>query len=404
MRLVPVDAAELADMVASAVAEEAPLEIVGAGTKRALGRPTQTRATLSLEGFSGISLYEPEELVMAAGAGTALGAIESALDARRQMLAFEPPDLGPLLGAPAGGQTIGGVFACNLAGPRRVKAGAARDHLLGAEAVSGRGEPFRTGGRVVKNVTGYDLCKVLCGSWGTLAAMHMVTFKVLPAPETATTVVLGGLGEDDGIAAIGRALAGPFEVSGAAHWPASAAAAVPALSGVEGSATALRVEGPAPSVRARADGLERLLGGMAPIRRLDAEASRELWRAARDVLPFAREQVRAVWRLSVPPVSGAQVAARIRTGIADAEILFDWGGGLLWVAVEPGRDAAEPAIRAAIGPTGGHATLIRAAPDIRARVAVFEPGAPGLAALATRLKDAFDPKRILNPGRMTAGR
>jgi len=244
----PETEAQLVEAVAGALAQSTPLDLVGAGSKRGFGRPTNAARTVSLRRLAGIRLYEPEELVMSAGAGTPVAEIEATLAANGQMLAFEPPDLGMFYGGAKGAGTIGGAFACNLAGPRRVKAGAARDHILGVRAVSGRGESFKSGGRVVKNVTGYDLGKLLAGSFGTLAAMAEITFKVLPAPEVTRTVVLQGLDDAAAIKAMERALGSPNEVSGAAHVPAW-------------RTTLLRLEGIAASVAARAAALKELLGG-----------------------------------------------------------------------------------------------------------------------------------------------
>ena len=210
---------QVVEAVAWAAAEEQPLEIIGCGSKRGLGRPVQAANSLDLSGLSGITLYEPEELVLSARAGTKLSQIEAALEEQNQMLAFEPANLAPLLGDEAGEASIGGVLACNLSGPRRIKAGAARDHFLGVESASGRGELFKSGGRVVKNVTGYDLCKLLCGSYGTLAVMTDVTVKVLPRPEKTYSVLLLGLDDATAVQAMSRALGSPHEVSGAAHLP-----------------------------------------------------------------------------------------------------------------------------------------------------------------------------------------
>jgi glycolate oxidase FAD binding subunit len=185
----PATAEETLNIVRWAAGEETPLEIVGHGSKRGIGRPSQAEHVLDLSQLSGVTLYEPEELVLSARAGTPLAEIEALLERHNQQLAFEPMDYGPLLGGEPGRGTIGGVLGANLSGPRRIKAGAARDHVLGVNAVSGRGEAFKSGGRVVKNVTGYDLSKGLAGSWGTLAVVTDVTFKVLPAAETERTLV-----------------------------------------------------------------------------------------------------------------------------------------------------------------------------------------------------------------------
>ena len=416
--LAPTDADGLADAVRWAVAGEAPLEVIAGGSKQTLGRPVQSAATLSLAAFDGIVDYQPSELVLTAQAATPLATIEAALEAERQMLAFEPADYGPLLRASGGadlrapggadlrapgGATLGGALACNLSGPRRIKAGAARDHFLGMHAVSGRGERFKAGGRVVKNVTGYDVCKLLAGSYGTLALMHEVTVKVLPAPERTRTVLVFGLEPAAALDALGAALGSAHEVSGAAHMPAEIAArsAVSYVAGAGAAVSAVRVEGFPASVEARCEALRALLGPFGAVEELHSKNSATLWREIRDVRAFAGDS-RPLWRLSVPPASGAAAAARVAEA-ADVRALFDWGGGLLWLAVDGAPDAGEVPVRAAAMAVGGHATLVRADAPTRAARAVFQPQATGLAALTARIKRAFDPTGVLNPGRMYAG-
>src|SRR5512142_2001127 len=222
--LKPRDAKEVEEAVRWALGNDKALEVSGQGTKRAIGRPSQTDLTLDLSGLTGLTLYEPAELVLSARAGTPLAEIEAELEMHNQQLAFEPIDYGPLLGGEAGAGSIGGVIAANLSGPRRIKAGAARDHFLGVTAVTGRGDTIKSGGRVVKNVTGYDLCKLFAGSWGTLAAMTDVTLKVLPKPETEATVLVSGLIDAQACAAMLAAMGSPFDVSAAAHLPDHVAA------------------------------------------------------------------------------------------------------------------------------------------------------------------------------------
>jgi glycolate oxidase FAD binding subunit len=409
----PESADQVVEAVAWAAAEGQPLEVAGRGTKRGLGRPVQAAHGIELSGLSGITLYEPEELVLSARAGTPLAEIEATLAEQRQQLAFEPGELAPLLGAAPGQGSIGGALACNLAGPRRIKAGAARDHVLGANAVSGRGEAFKTGGRVVKNVTGYDLCKLLAGSYGTLALMTDVTVKVMPAPEKTRTVLLFGLDDAGARAAMTRALQSSHEVSGAAHLPAAVAArsAVSYVAQAGGAVTAVRVEGPAPSVAYRCAALREDLADLAESEELHSMNSAGLWAELRDAAPFVDRPERPLWRVSVPPQDGARVVAAVAREL-DAEYFYDWGGGLVWLAPAPqGRDVGDDAgaawIRAALGDAaganGGHGTLIRAPAEIRAAVPVFQPQDPAKAALTERIKDGFDPKRVLNPGRMYVG-
>ncbi len=401
--LKPETADQVTEALAWAVAEESPLEVISGGSKRGLGRPLQTAHTLDLSGLSGITLYEPEELVLSARAGTPLAEIEAAIGEKNQMLAFEPADWGPLLGAPADGGSIAGTLACNLAGPRRLKAGAARDHFLGLQAVSGRGEAFKAGGRVVKNVTGYDIMKLLAGSYGTLAVMTDVTVKVLPAPEKTYTVLLLGLDDSIAAEAMSRALGSSHEVSAAAHLPARIAAGsqVSYVADAGAAVTALRLEGPGPSVVYRCQALRALLQDLGGTEELHSMNSGTLWRELRDVQPFVADRSRAVWRLSVAPSAGPAVVAALAE--QDLEYFYDWGGGLVWLSLPASGDGGAAALRAALPKTGGHATLIRGPAELRTQVPVFQPQAPGLAALTQRVKEGFDPRRILNPGRMYAG-
>jgi len=403
----PENEAQVAEAVAWAAAEETPLEVLGRGSKRGLGRPVQSGHGLDLSALSGITLYEPEELVLSAGAATPLAEIEAAIADRNQQLAFEPGDLAPFYGQPAGSGTIGGVLACNLAGPRRIKAGAARDHFLGFRAVSGRGEAFKAGGRVVKNVTGYDLCKLMTGSYGTLAALTEVTVKVLPAAEKTRTVLLLDLPATQAVGAMTRALQSSHEVSGAAHLPADLAAesAVSYVRQAGVSVTAIRVEGPGPSVEHRALALRQELGDLAATEELHSANSATLWRELRNLAPFCTGADEIVWRLSVPPATGATVIDRIVAGL-HARYFMDWGGGLIWLALPAAGipdDAAAAEIRAAVAESGGHATLMRGPEALRNALPVFQPQSAGLAALTRKVKESFDPRGILNPGRMYVG-
>jgi glycolate oxidase FAD binding subunit len=385
-----------------ALAEGRALEVVGRGSKRTLGRPSQSDITLDLSGLTGVTLYEPDELVLSALAGTPMAVIEALVEAKGQQLAFEPMDYGPLLGGPVGAGTLGGALSANLAGPRRIKAGAARDHFLGVSAVSGRGETFKSGGRVVKNVTGYDLCKLLAGSFGTLAAMTEVTIKTLPRPETEETVMILGLDDAAANRAMSAALASSCDVSAAAHLPAALVVRVDGLHGMQ-AVTAFRLEGFAPSVRHRRAALSALLRSFGPLEQVDDIHSRALWRSVRDVRPFsagAPSAEQPLWRVSTAPARGRELTAMLSPG---AQWFYDWGGGLIWIAMPPSDDGGAATIRRAVGSVGGHATLVRAPAALRAAVDVFEPQPAALAAVTKRVKESFDPKGVLNPGRMWAG-
>ena len=382
----PRDAKELRQAVEWALGEGVTLDLRGEGSKLALGKPMQCAQVLDLSGISGIVDYAPEELVVTLRAGTPMREVEALLAQRNQMLAFEPPDLGPLLGREPGQGTLVGAVMGNLAGSRRLSAGAARDHLLGFSGVNGRGEAFKSGGRVMKNVTGYDLSKVVAGSWGTLAVLDEVSVKVLPAPDQTATLMLLGLDDAAAVRAMCAAMGSPHEVSGAAHLPGR---------------TALRLEGVAPSVEARLKGLRELMAEAgAAMEELGTLESRAFWREVRDVVPLKAAADAVIWKISCPPTEGPAILARIKAQRLDAQAFYDWSGGLIWLALPPSSDADHTIVRGALGTTGGHATLIRAPETVRAAVPVFQPQSPALATLATRVKESFDPKGLFNPGRM----
>ncbi len=382
----PRDSKELRQAVEWALADNVTLDVRGQGSKLALGKPMHCDQVLNLSGIAGIVDYAPEELVVTLRAGTPLRDVETLLAQRNQMLAFEPPDLGPLLGGEAGRGTLVGAVMGNLAGSRRVSAGAARDHLLGFSGVNGRGEAFKSGGRVMKNVTGYDLSKLLAGSWGTLAVLDEVSIKVLPAPDQTRTLLLLGLVDDVAVKAMCAAMGSPHDVSGAAY---------------VGNRTALRIEGVAPSVEARLKGLRELLvASGAKMEELGTLESRAFWREVRDVVPLKAMRDAIVWKISCPPTEGPGIVARIKAQRPSAEAFYDWSGGLIWLALPASVDADHAIVRGALDQAGGHATLIRAPEAVRASVPVFQPQPAALAALAGRVKESFDPKRLFNPGRM----
>ena len=370
----PKSISELENLIAWAVSEETTLAVSGNGSKAGLGNPVEAEHVLDTTALAGIDMYEPEELVMSAGAGTPLAEIERVLAERGQQLAFEPYDFGVATDGEAGRQTIGGVFATNISGPRRLKAGAARDHLLGLQVVSGHGQVMKTGGRVVKNVTGYDLCKLMTGSMGTLAVMSHLTFKIMPAPEDEATLVLEGDDMEAVAAALRQATGTAFEISAAALVPGD---------GVKGF---IRVEGAPPSVAYRFDRLRALLGKTLDTAKLDADESRAHWRRIRDA-GFLPKGAPIIWRISIPPTDLPKLADNL-----DGAWYADWAGGLVWYA----GGADRPSL-----PTTGHATLIKKPDEVTTEP--FQPQDPALRALSARVKKSFDPKAVLNPGRMYAG-
>jgi glycolate oxidase FAD binding subunit len=390
--LLPRDEPEAEAIIVEAAAKRTPLALAGSGSKADLGRPAQTEATLSSTALSGVTLYEPSELVIAAKAGTPVSEVVRTLAAKGQELPFEPIDYRPLLGS-RGEPTIGAVAAANLSGPRRIVAGAARDSLIGVRFVNGRGEAVKSGGRVMKNVTGLDLVKLLAGSWGTLGFLTEVTFKVLPRSERTATLIVRGLDDRRAIDVLSMALASPYEVSGAAHIPAADR---------QGGQTLLRLQGFSVSVDYRAGELRRLFKRFGSADLIEGRAGEALWQSVRDATVLAEPRDRAIWRISTTPGRGPQLAALVSQAI-EARWFYDWGGGLVWIATDPRGDAGASAIRSALKGLGGHATLVRAPAEVRAAVDVFEPQEAALMRLASGIKASLDPKGILNPGRMYAG-
>ena len=376
----PAAAQELAELVA----QGGKLEILGHGTKRGLGRPLQADTVLDMSGFRGISLYEPEELVLEAGAGTPLADIERALEANSQQLAFEPPDYSKMLGANRSG-TLGGLMAAGLSGSRRIKAGAARDHILGIAGVSGRGEVFKAGGRVVKNVTGFDVSKLMVGSYGTLAALTSITVKVLPAAATEETLVLSGLSDAKAVQAMGLAMQSACDVSGAAHLPGTP------------SQTLFRLEGIRQSVAYRRHKLASHLRIFGAADYVSQKESLLQWKAIRDVHPLSSDDTRYVWRLSVTPSKGAETVSKISRQL-DVQYFYDWAGGLIWLGVPRSNQAYAYIVRSCV--QDGHAMLVRADDEVRERLEVFQPQNPALSALTQRVKASFDPAGVFNHGRM----
>ena len=381
----PTSVEELCAAVADAAAAGERLELRGGGTKALVGAPRAARL-LDMRGLAGVIDYDPAELVITLRAGTPLREVTDLLTAHGQHLPFEPWDHAPLFGKPAGEATIGGIIAAGVAGPRRVTAGGARDHLLGLTAVTGRGEVVVAGAKVVKNVTGYDLPKLFAGSWGRLGAMAELTLKVLPAPRESATLALVGLGPRAAQAAMAAALGSPHGVCSAAHLPQTPDRA--------GPHTLLRVAGFAPSVSARCDALETLMAAHGGGHRLAPARANELWGEIAVPAPLDGP---VLWRLALPPSEAPALAERFEA--MRARWFMDWGGGLLWLewcdagAVDPAE------VRAAAESARGHAMLLRAPEALRRRVPAQHPRPAPLMALESRVRAAFDPAGVFETGR-----
>jgi len=402
------DAKDVEQVVRAALASEQPLEIIGHGSKRLIGQPMATNALLDLSALNAVTAYEPNELIITVQAGAPLADVQSLIDSKNQQFAFEPVNTSQLLGTPDTG-TIGGMIGAGLAGPRRIKAGGARDHLLGAHAVSGFGDSFKAGGRVVKNVTGYDLCKLLAGSWGTLAVMTEVTLKVMPRPESERTLMLRGLDDITANRAMTAALGSPFDVSGAAHVADSTvgagAGALTDLGSPGEGVTLLRLEGITVSAAHRAAALAKALAAFGSAQIVEDAASAAAWSSIRDAIPFAASGALGAspgWRIVCPPAAGGALGERLARD-SGGDVIYDWGGGLIWAALPPKPDAQVGLVRQRVEAACGHATLIRAPELVRRNVDVFHPQPGGLEDLGESVRLSLDPTSILNRGRPTGG-
>lgn len=385
--IAPSTEAGIAEAVLAARDAREPIAIEGNGSKRGLLRPVQAARGLSTRNLTGITLYKPTEMILSARAGTPMPEIEATLAERGQMLAPEPPDTRALFGVdqPA---TLGGIVATNLSGPRRITVGAMRDHVMGIRFVNGGGELVRSGGRVLKNVTGLDLCKLLTGSHGTLGIITEVTVKVLPATEATATLRVAVPDLAAGVRALSAGLASPYGVTGAALLP-------------DGPTALLRLEDFSSFVAYRTGRLRDDLAALGDVSLVEGEESRALWRGVRDAVPLGAAAEDAIWRVSVRPSAAPALVAALRAAFG-ARVLLDWGGGLVWVA-GPANSEAHAAVTAAAHAARGSFTLFRAPEPMRAAVPVITPEVPPLAAIGARVKAALDPAGLFNPGRMRAG-
>ena len=386
---------EIADIVRKANADSNTIEIVGGGTRLGLGNPVQADMQLSTSKVSGITIYEPGALTIVAKAGTPLSEIEKTLAKEGQHLPFEPVDYCALMGS-KGNSTIGGVVACGISGPKRYQAGACRDSLIGVRFINGTGDIIKNGGRVMKNVTGYDLVKLLCGSFGTLGILSEVSFKVLPLAETTTTIVVDDLSSADAVSALAKAGTSPFDPTGLAHLPAS--------KDQPSAQTLIRLEGFANQLEYRATQMSDLLKSFGKVHRLDEKEHLKIWQDVKECRRFAGKSG-SVWRVSVKPGDAPGFLGRLDEQL---DCFLDWSGGLIWIFADDdalkekgGSSAITDNLRQALAGIGGHVTVVRAS-DKDDIVSAFQPQAAGVAAISAAIKQQFDPATILNPGRMNS--
>lgn len=382
----PTSEAEVCDLVRTAVQHNQSFAIMGGGTHQPMGRPVAASTRLALNGLSGISLHEPREMVLSAKAGTPISVIEQTLADHQQILPFEFADYRALLNM-QGETSLGGLVSTHISGPRRIRTGAVRDHVIGVQLINGRGEQIKSGGRVMKNVTGLDLVKLMCGAYGTLGVLTEITLKVLPAPKAALTLMLEGLDDAKAIAALSSALGSPYEVSAAAHLPSSVRR--------EGAATYIRLENWPDAIAHRRAALMQQWAQFGAVRCIEGQASVDLWRHIGNVMPFAARPDDAIWRISTAPSRAAAFVDQLKKHMP-LHYFYDWGGGLIWLAMPHEGDCAAQSIRTALAGQG-HATLVRASAQKRAQIEVFEPLAPPLQHLTKGIKQSFDPNGLFNP-------
>jgi glycolate oxidase FAD binding subunit len=399
----PMDERELAQLVGEAARSRWTLEVAGSGSKRRVGRPMDVSGVLATRNLRGITLSEPSEQVISARSGTLLSALEAELAKNSQQLACEPLDLGPMLGGEAGQTTVGGMVATNLSGARRIQRGAVRDQVLGLRCVNGRGEIFKWGGRVMKNVTGYDLVRTLAGSWGTLGIFTELTLRAIPKAEETRTLVLLGQPEAIAVEVLCQSLATPYEISGTVHLDAALARRLrsPAMAQINTSLTALRIENFSPAVAYRAAKLKDLYGPYGELLELGHSQSLAFWQELRQ-LSFLQGSNDPVWRISTKPKLGPRLVESVRR-YRECRAAYDWSGGLIWLEIPDSGDAGADDIRRVVATIGGHATLIRAEAAVRRAVPVFPPLEAGVQQLSDGIKQSFDPLHILNPGRLYPG-
>jgi glycolate oxidase FAD binding subunit len=389
----PANVAGVVDVITDANAAARSLEIFGGGTKRSFGDHVRADALLDMSGLTGIEMYEPEELVIKVRAGTPMSLLRSALAEHKQNFAFEPPDYAALFGNADAIDTIGGIVACNLSGPRRVLGGAARDSVLGIEGVNGRGEAFHSGGRTVKNVTGFDIPRLMTGSFGVLAALTSITLKVHPAAQYESTLVASELDDSVALRTMSELLQLPFEISAAAHLGGERSPA-----SVTASMTAIRIEGFRESVMAREAEIEKRLRAYTGVRKLGTDESRHFWASLKDLSAFTGDNDACIWRLSLPCGQAASVAKSL-----GGPAIYDWGGSRVFVQSRAeNMQSQADALRKRIAAAGGSASLLRATPDVRSQAGTFQPRHGALREVGERLRRAFDPNGVLNPGKLAS--
>jgi len=405
----PQNEKEVSNFIKKFYKSSIPIEIIGSGSKRKIGKKLQCTKTLNLSKLNGIIEYLPEELYIRVKAGTLIKKIEEELKKNKQQLAFEPIDFGYLLNGKSDYGTAAGQVACNISGPRRFKVGSVRDHVLGFRGVNGRGEIIKSGGVVVKNVTGYDLCKLICGSYGTLVALTEITFKVLPSPEESKTLVIHNQKLEFAANFLDQAISSSNDISGAIFLPKE-----PEVSGCvmniektfklndlkhEGSITAIRIEGSRNSINQR---FKNLIKGLKIINfdlsTLEAYQSEIFWNKVKS-LEFFSNSKNSILRIVIPPSECVKLVYQFSNKY---KYYLDWGGALMWMEAFELSEEMFESIRKKVVKLGGYVTMIKNSDYLPYVDDVFTINRDRFN-ISQNIKKSFDPKGILNSGKMYTG-
>ena len=392
---------EIAEIIKNCYKKSIPLEINGTKSKNKIGRNFQSEKTLDLSGYSGIIEYKPEELYIKVKAGTPLKEILEAIDKNNQQLAFEPIDFGFLFEGKSNGGTIGGAIACNFAGPRRFKVGSARDHVLGFQGINGKGEIIKSGGTVVKNVTGYDLCKLVSGSYGTLTVLTELSIKVLPKSESSKTLIINNPHLKKAMEYLGTALSSSTDPSGGVFYPERFENNFVFNDLThKGALTAIRIEGPTNSVDQR---ISRLVKELSLLENeysvLDNFQTDLFWSKTRNLEVFSNLKNNLL-RVIVPVSETLNVIQKLKK--YEINYFLDWGGNLIWLELEQISLKILREIKEITKEHSGYFTIIKLEDDLKASADIFTID-PIKYKISEKIKKSFDPKRIFNPGKMYSG-
>ncbi len=399
--LKPTKEKEISEIIKECYKKNIPLEILGLGTKKSIGRNFQFEKTLDLSNYSGIIDYKPEELYIKVKSGTPIKDIRNEIEKNNQHLAFEPIDFGYLFSGKNDEGTIGGVMSCNFAGSRRFKAGSIRDHILGFKGINGRGEVIKSGGTVVKNVTGYDLSKILSGSFGTLTVLSEITIKVLPKPESNKTLFINNPHLKKGLDYLNISLSSSSDPSGAVFYPENFRSFFTFNDlTFSGPITAIRIEGSTSSIDHRIKKLTNELKVTSDeIVVLSKDQSDIFWEDTRNLKVFSKLKENLI-RIVIPASEAFETLNKLKD--FDAKYFVDWGGSLIWLQLDSINTKILKDIKTIVKTASGYLTIIKIEENLKASIDVFTVD-PVKHEISEKIKKSFDPKRILNPGKMYIG-